>query len=43
MATVHIRVPERLKHKAETVQEENDFATIGEAVRHMCQSGGYDV
>lgn len=37
------RVPETVKSKAEDVQKEYDFATLGEAIRHMCREGGYDV
>jgi hypothetical protein len=41
--TKHIRVPKRVYEKATTLQDERDFATIGEAIRHMAQEGGYDV
>lgn len=43
MGTTHARVPDRVHEKAGEVQSEYDYATIGEAIRHMCQEGGYDV
>jgi hypothetical protein len=41
--TVQVRVPESVRDAAESVQEEYDYATIGEAIRHMAREGGYDV
>lgn len=39
----HVRVPDTVYEEAKRVQTELDFASIGEAIRHMCQEGGYDV
>jgi len=39
----HTRVPESVREKAREVQDEYDYPSLGEAIRHMCQDGGYDV
>lgn len=39
----HIRIPDTVYEEAEQVKEERDFPSIGEAVRHMCQEGDFDV
>jgi len=41
--TKHTRIPAQVWERAQEVQDTHDFATLGEAVRHMCQEGGYDV
>jgi hypothetical protein len=43
MATTHTRVPDSVREKAKDVKSEYDYPSIGEAIRHMCQEGGYDV
>ena len=43
MATTHARVPDTVLDKAGDVQDEHDYPTIGEAIRHMVREGGYDV
>ena len=43
MATTHARVPNAVLDAAEDVQDEHDYPTIGEAIRHMVREGGYDV
>ena len=43
MAKPKVRVPESVYNTAKELKEERGFATIGEAIRHMCQEGGYDV
>jgi hypothetical protein len=43
MSTKTVRIPTAVYAQAEDIQEDYDFATIGEAIRHMCQDGGYDV
>jgi len=43
MATEHARVPTTVLERARQVKDEYDYPTIGEAIRHMCQNGGYDV
>lgn len=43
MATEHARVPTPVLDKAKTVKKEHGYPTIGEAIRHMCREGGYDV
>lgn len=43
MATEQARVPVPVMDKAREIQEEYDYPTIGEAIRHMCQEAGYDV
>ena len=37
------RVPDAVLDKAEDVQTEHDYPTIGEAIRHMVREGGYNV
>jgi len=39
----HTRLPETVRSKAKELKEERDFPTLGEAVRHMCREGDYDV
>ncbi|UBF23387.1 hypothetical protein HATV-3_gp37 [Haloarcula tailed virus 3] len=41
--TKSVKVPDPVHSKAEEVQEEYDYSTLGEAVRHMCRHGDYDV
>jgi hypothetical protein len=44
MATTHTRVPNSVRDKAEDVKKEYDYPSLGEAIRHMCQSTeSYDV
>jgi len=43
MATTHTRVPDSVRDSAKDVKEEYDYPSIGEAIRHMCRKGGYDV
>ena len=43
MATTHARVPNAVFEVAQQVQDEHDYPTIGEAIRHMVREGGYDV
>jgi len=38
-----VRLPESVAETAEDVQEEFNYQALGEAVRHMCREGGYDV
>ena len=38
-----VKVPDPVHDKAEEIKEMHDYATLGEAVRHMCREGGYDV
>jgi len=37
------RVPESVREEARDVQDEYDYPSIGEAIRHMCREAGYDV
>jgi len=37
------RIPNTVAEKAREVRDEHDFPSIGEAIRHMAQEGGYDV
>ena len=37
------RLPESVIKTAEQVKDEYDYPSLGEAIRHMCQEGGYDV
>jgi len=39
----HTRLPETVRSKAKELKEERGFATLGEAVRHMCREGDYNV
>jgi hypothetical protein len=41
--TEAVKLPEPVYERAQEVQDEKDFATLGEAIRHMCQEGDYDV
>jgi hypothetical protein len=41
--TKSVKVPETVHSKAGEVQEEYDYATLGEAIRHMCREGDYSV
>ena len=43
MATTHARIPNTVYDKAVEVKDEHDFVSLGEALRHMCQEGGYNV
>lgn len=38
-----VRLPTTVYERAGEVKNEYDFASIGEAVRHMCREGGFDV
>lgn len=38
-----VRVPEPVHEQAHEIKELHDYATLGEAIRHMCREGGYDV
>jgi len=38
-----LRVPDTVRNRAEELKREEDFATLGEAVRHMCQEGDFNV
>lgn len=38
-----IRVPTTVSEKATELKDEYDFASKGEAIRHMCREGGFDV
>ena len=42
MPTTHARVPNAVLDAAKDVQDEHDYPTIGEAIRHMVREGGYD-
>jgi len=39
----HVRVPNPVYNEAKRVKDEQDYATLGEAIRHMCSEGGYNV
>jgi len=39
----HVRIPATVYEEAQKVKDERDFPSIGEAIRHMAQEGGYDV
>lgn len=41
--TRNVRVPDTVHETAQEIQELHDYATLGEAIRHMCREGGYDV
>jgi hypothetical protein len=41
--SVHTRVPEPVYNRAAELKKEHDYTSIGEAIRHMCQKGGFDV
>lgn len=36
-------VPNTVYNTAKDVKDDRDFSSLGEAIRHMCQEGGYDV
>jgi len=38
-----VRIPDPVKEQADELVESRDFQSIGEAVRHMCREGGYNV
>lgn len=38
-----VRVPTTVDARADELMDEYDFASKGEAIRHMCRNGGYDV
>jgi len=38
-----VRLPQTVCNRAEDIQEKYDFASRGEAIRHMCREGGFDV
>lgn len=38
-----MKVPDPVHEKAKEIKELHDYASLGEAVRHMCREGGYDV
>jgi len=38
-----VRLPQTVYDRAEAIQDEYDFASKGEAIRHMCREGGFDV
>jgi hypothetical protein len=37
------RIPDTVAKQARDLRDERDFPSIGEAIRHMCQEGGYNV
>lgn len=41
--TKPMKVPDPVHEKATEIKELHDYASLGEAVRHMCREGGYDV
>lgn len=41
--TKSVKVPDLVHEMAQEVEEEYDYATLGEAIRHMCRNGDYDV
>ncbi|MFC5135507.1 MULTISPECIES: hypothetical protein [Haloferacaceae] len=41
--TEHVRVPRSVYQSANEVKQEYGYPSIGEAIRHMCKEGGYDV
>lgn len=38
-----VRVPDPVHEKAKEIKDMHDYSTLGEAIRHMCREGGYDV
>lgn len=38
-----VRTPDIVREQAREVRDEYDYPSLGEAIRHMCQEGGYDV
>jgi len=43
MASTQTRIPDKVRERAKDVKETYDYPSLGEAIRHMCQEGGYDV
>lgn len=41
--TQGVRIPDTIYEKAHEIKDLHDYATLGEAIRHMCREGGYDV
>lgn len=41
--TKGVKVPDPVHAKAKEIKEMHDYASLGEAIRHMCREGGYDV
>jgi len=41
--TKSVKVPEPVHQRAQEVKDEHDYATLGEAIRHMCRRGDSDV
>ncbi|WP_233274383.1 ribbon-helix-helix domain-containing protein [Natrinema thermotolerans] len=41
--TKSVKVPDPVHERAKEIKETHDYASLGEAVRHMCREGGYDV
>ena len=41
--TKSVKILEPVHSAAQGVQEEHDYTTLGEAIRHMCRRGDYDV
>ena len=41
--THSVRVPDPVHEKAQEIKEMHDYANLGEAIRHMCREGDYDV
>lgn len=38
-----VKVPDPVHETATDIKEMHDYASLGEAIRHMCREGGYDV
>ena len=43
METEHVRVPKPVYDRAVELKKKRGLATIGEAIRHMCRNGDFDV
>ena len=41
--TQSVRIPDPVHEKAEEIKDIHDYASLGEAIRHMCREGGYDL
>jgi len=41
--TKHVRIPMTVYVQADALKDEYGYASIGEAIRHMCVHGDYDV
>lgn len=41
--TQGVKVPDPVYEQANGIKEMHDYASLGEAIRHMCREGGYDV